>query len=195
MTQQNDRQQLRKIILAQRDKLAQDERSLKSKKIVENFWHLNEATGAVCIFVYASFRSEVETTGLIDQCIAMGKVVAVPYTDVQSKQLLPFQITDPAKDLRPGYCSIPEPDPLQATKIPAEKIDIAVIPGSVFDIKGGRLGYGGGYYDRFLQNAAPQAKRIGFAYEMQVVKKVPMLAHDQQLDILVTEKRIVIITS
>jgi 5-formyltetrahydrofolate cyclo-ligase len=107
------------------------------------------------------------------------------------KALLPFQIDNPEKDLRPGYCDIPEPDPDRAILVPPEKIEIAVIPGSVFDIQGGRLGYGGGYYDRFLVNDAPRALRIGFAFELQLVDKVPLEPHDQPLDILITEKRIV----
>jgi 5-formyltetrahydrofolate cyclo-ligase len=63
------------------------------------------------------------------------------------------------------------------------------MPGSVFDLRGGRLGYGGGFYDRFLQTAAPQALRIGLAYDLQVVAAVPLQRHDQQLDYLVTETR------
>lgn len=191
MNQQNDRQRLRTNILAQRDRLTKDQRSRKSKKITENFWQLKEAVDAECVFVYVNFRSEVETLGLIRQCLTQKKMVTVPYTDVKSKALLPFEIIDPEEDLKPGYCAIPEPDPLRAVKIPAEKIDIAVIPGSVFDSKGGRLGYGGGYYDRFLFNAAPQALRIGFAFELQLIDKVPLEPHDQPLDILITEERIV----
>ena len=152
---------------------------------------MKEAVGAACVFIYVNFRSEVETVGLIRQCLAREKMVAVPYTDVKRKALLPFRIDNPEKDLRPGYCAIPEPDPLKAAKIPPEKIDIAVIPGSVFDIYGGRLGYGGGYYDRFLANDAPQALRIGFAFELQLADRVPLESHDQPLDILITEKRIV----
>ena len=191
MTQQNDRQRLRAAILAQRDRLPRAERSRKSEKIAENFWQLPEAAAAGCIFTYVNFRSEVETLGLIMQCLVRNKVVAVPLTDVRQKALIPFRIVDPARDLKPGYCSIPEPDPLRAVKIAAEKIDIVIMPGSVFDSNGGRLGYGGGYYDRFLQNDAPRARRIALAFEMQLVEKVPLEPHDQPLDILITEKRVV----
>jgi len=191
MTQQNDRHQLRTNILAQRDRLTKTERRSKSEKIAENFWQTKEAVGAACVFIYANFRSEVETVGLIRQCLAREKMVAVPYTDVKKKALLPFRINNPVKDLRPGYCAIPEPDPDRATLVSPEKIDIAVMPGSVFDIYGGRLGYGGGYYDRFLANAAPQALRIGLAFELQLVARVPLEPHDQSLNILITEKRIV----
>jgi 5-formyltetrahydrofolate cyclo-ligase len=105
--------------------------------------------------------------------------------------MIPLLIKDPEHDLVPGYYNIPEPDPGRCKRVESSEIDAAVIPGSVFDIQGGRLGYGGGYYDRFLVNDAPQAKRIGLAFELQVVDKVPVEPHDQPLDILITEKRIV----
>jgi len=194
MTQEIDRHKLRKSILAQRDVMQEADRHEKSMKIVEGLWQLEEIENAGSIFMYVNFRSEVETEEFIRQCLARGKAVTVPYTDVKAKALLPIRIVDPDKDLSPGYCSIPEPDPDAAAEIRAETIEIVIIPGSVFDTNGGRLGYGGGYYDRFLVNDAPQAKRIGLAFEVQVVEKVPMLPHDQFLDILITEKRTVKIT-
>jgi 5-formyltetrahydrofolate cyclo-ligase len=69
-------------------------------------------------------------------------------------------------------------------------IDTVLIPGSVFDVTGGRLGYGGGFYDRFLSNSAPQATRIGLAFSRQLVDRVPMEPHDQYMDFLVTEEQI-----
>jgi 5-formyltetrahydrofolate cyclo-ligase len=143
------------------------------------------------LFIYVNFRSEVETMELIKRCINQGIRVAVPLVDASAVCMIPLLISDPERDLRAGYYNIPEPDPKKSLRLEADEIDAAVIPGSVFDIHGGRLGYGGGYYDRFLLNDAPQAKRIGFAFELQVVDNVPLEPHDQPLDILITEKRIV----
>ncbi|MDH3921502.1 MAG: 5-formyltetrahydrofolate cyclo-ligase, partial [Desulfobulbaceae bacterium] len=114
--------------------------------------------------------------------------------DASAVRMIPLLIKDPEQDLVPGYYNIPEPDPKKSLRLEPGEIDAAVIPGSVFDIHGGRLGYGGGYYDRFLLNDAPQAKRIGLAFELQVVDNVPLEPHDQPLDILITEERIVNIT-
>ena len=146
------------------------------------------------LFIYVNFRSELETLELIQLCLSQGKRVAVPLVDASAVSMIPLQIQDPEKDLVPGYYGIPEPDPQKSLRVAAREIDAAIIPGSVFDINGGRLGYGGGYYDRFLVNDAPQAKRVGFAFEMQVIENVPVQPHDQPLDILITEKRIVNIT-
>ena len=138
-----------------------------------------------------NFRSEVETLSLIQQCLSEGKKVSVPLTVPENSRLIPYNISDPATELRPGYCGIPEPDPMRLQTVSPGEIDVVIVPGSVFDEKGGRLGYGGGYYDRFLSNDAPQALRVGLAFELQVVPEVPTLLHDQQLHYLVTEKRVV----
>jgi 5-formyltetrahydrofolate cyclo-ligase len=161
---------------------------------MRNFWSLPEMREWSTLFIYVNFRSEIETLELIRKCLNQGIRVAVPLVDAKAVKMIPLLINDPEQDLVPGYYDIPEPDPTKTIQVNAGEIDAAVIPGSVFDIYGGRLGYGGGYYDRFLVNEAPQAKRIGFAFEMQVVEKVPVEPHDQPLDILITEKRIVNIT-
>ena len=186
----DERQMLRNKILGARDLLSASERHEKSSSAIQNFWSLPEMKRWSTLFVYVNFRSELETLELIRLCLSQGKRVAVPLVDASTVSMIPLLIQDPEKDLVPGYYGIPEPDPQKSLRVAAREIDAAVIPGSVFDIQGGRLGYGGGYYDRFLVNDAPQAKRIGLAFEMQVVEKVPVEPHDQPLDILITEKRI-----
>jgi 5-formyltetrahydrofolate cyclo-ligase len=185
---------MRKQVLGKRDQLANDERHVKSMAIAEQVWSLPEMAGWQTLFIYVSFRSEVETLELIRWCLAQGKRVAVPLVDHSNSTMIPLQVNDPGRDLKPGYYSIPEPDPLKACRIDGKEIDAVILPGSVFDTEGGRLGYGGGYYDRFLVNDAPQACRIGLAFELQVVEAVPLEPHDQRLDYLVTEKRIIITT-
>jgi 5-formyltetrahydrofolate cyclo-ligase len=139
--------------------------------------------------LYMHFRSEVQTAGLLAQWLAQGKTVCVPRVLRSESLLLPVRISDPDRDLLPGYCGIPEPAPsLPASSVlPPATIDAVIVPGSVFDPKGGRLGYGGGYYDRFLSRDAPQALRIALAFDLQVVERVPTEAHDQPVDIVVTE--------
>lgn len=186
-----NRHHLRKSILGARDRLRPDDRHEKSRAVMHNFWSLPELQAWSTLFVYVNFRSEVETVELIKKCLSRGIRVAVPLVDAAAVSMIPLLIQDPEKDLAPGYYNIPEPDPAKTQRVAPGEIDAAVIPGSVFDVHGGRLGYGGGYYDRFLVNDAPQAKRIGLAFELQVVDKVPLEPHDQPLDILITEQRIV----
>ncbi len=187
-----DRQTLRRQVLERRRSQSPEEQEEKSRRIMENLLSLPETDQAETIFAYVNFRDEVRTTGFIDRCLAMGKVVSVPLTIVRPPGLLAVRITDPAGDLTPGYCGIPEPLPELAVRqsVDPDAIDLVLVPGSVFDSRGGRLGYGGGFYDRFLCHQAPRAKRIGLAYEMQVVDRVPVEPHDQPMDMVVTEKRI-----
>ena len=185
------RQDLRKRILRTRDRLSELDRGDKSFSVMNNFLSLPEMRQWTTLFMYVNFRSEVETVELIKRCLRQGIRVAVPLVDASAVRMIPLLIEDPDKDLAPGYYDIPEPDPQNSLRVEPSEIDAAVIPGSVFDIHGGRLGYGGGYYDRFLVNDAPQARRVGFAFELQLVDKVELEPHDQPLDILITEKRIV----
>ena len=189
-----DREALRQKILGARDGLSDKARQAKSISAMQNFWTLLGMQQWSTLFIYVNFRSEVETLELIKKCINRDIRVAVPLVDASAVRMIPLLIKDPEQDLVPGYYNIPEPDPKKSLRLEPGEIDAAVIPGSVFDIHGGRLGYGGGYYDRFLLNDAPQAKRIGLAFELQVVDKVPLEPHDQPLDILITEERIVNIT-
>ncbi|MBU0483665.1 MAG: 5-formyltetrahydrofolate cyclo-ligase [Proteobacteria bacterium] len=184
----SDRTELRRRVLAARDCLSLTERGVKSQEVMANLERIEKFRAAATILFYVNFRSEVETLGLIGRLIRQGKRIAVPLTDVAHARLRPFEIKDPAQDLRSGYCSIPEPDPDKLNKVDPAEIEVVILPGSVFDQAGGRLGYGGGYYDRFLVKEAPRACRIGVAFEMQVVPKVPLLPHDQKLHYLVTEK-------
>jgi 5-formyltetrahydrofolate cyclo-ligase len=190
-----ERQELRQKILGARDGLSDKDRQAKSISVMQNFWILQGMQQWSTLFIYVNFRSEVETLELIKNCINQDMRVAVPLVDASAVRMIPFLIKDPEHDLVPGYYNIPEPDPKKSLRLEPGEIDAAVIPGSVFDIHGGRLGYGGGYYDRFLLTDAPQAMRIGLAFELQIVDKVPLEPHDEPLDILITEKRIVNITN
>lgn len=180
---------LRKQTLAARDQLAPDIRREKSDRIVALLTAHPVFAAAKHLFIYVDFCSEVETRTLIGYSIAIGKTVSVPRVLCKESRLIAVPIRDPANQLEPGCFGILEPEKMLAAADPAT-IDAALIPGSVFDQTGGRFGYGGGFYDRFLSRDAPQAFRIGLAYTLQLIDRVPTEAHDQLMDILVTEEQI-----
>jgi 5-formyltetrahydrofolate cyclo-ligase len=186
----DNRHTLRKRILGQRDILSRQERHENSTIIINNLWGIKSFSSAKNIMLYINFRSEVETMPLIEACRQKNIQITAPLTIVKPPRLIPYPISNPEKDLRPGYCDIPEPDSDRLTPWGPADIDVVLLPGSVFDLHGGRLGYGGGFYDRFLSQEAPQAIRIALAFEMQVVDKVPVQDHDIPVHYLVTEKRI-----
>ncbi len=183
---------LRKEILLLRDHLSDDDRAYKSRDIVEKVLLLEQIRNSHLIFVYASFRSEVETFELIDRLIELGKRVAVPLTLCQQKDMLAVEIEKRERDLVPGYCGILEPSLARVAthSVVRNEIDAVLVPGSVFDRCGGRLGYGGGYYDRFLASI-PSASRIGLAFDLQLIERVPLQKHDQLMDWTITEREII----
>ena len=186
-----ERYKLRSHYLAERNVLPSSDRAAMSRKIIEQLVTL-PIFARNHFFIYCSYQSEVETLMLLQRCLGEGKSVSVPLTVPQQSELLAVAITNPATDLSPGYKGIPEPIPSVAElrQVNPQSIDIAIIPGAVFDRSGYRLGYGGGYYDRFLAKKAPQAYRIGLAFSLQLVNRIPALSHDAPLDMLITEKEV-----
>jgi 5-formyltetrahydrofolate cyclo-ligase len=187
-----ERKKLRNRILADRSALSPGERVAKSTRICRKLLDLDRVRRAATIFTYMDFRSEVQTREIISGCLADGKTVMVPLTLHTEQRLLAVQITDPHADISPGYCGIPEPakELLHTSVCDPATIDVVFVPGSVFDCSGGRLGYGGGYYDRFLSQESPKAFRVGLAFEMQLVDRVPVQPHDQFMDMVITEEKI-----
>ncbi len=186
------RNQLRQHKLAIRDNLSPRLREKMSRSIKHLLLSHPAVTAADHLFMYVHFRSEVSTLPLLETLLSQGKGVSVPLTQLDTSCLLAVGITDPVKQLAPGCYGIPEPTPEQvaAATVDPGKINTVLVPGSVFDRLGGRLGYGGGFYDRFLTQSAPDAVRVGLAFEDQLTDAVPMQPHDQFMDMLVTEKRI-----
>ena len=187
-----ERNKLRKKGLTARDSMEPGQRSEQSRRICELLNTHPAVAGADHLLSYVDFRSEVQTLDCIRQLIARGKMVSVPVTLMETSSLLAVRLTDPVAQLAPGCYGIPEPTAeriAEATVDPAS-IDTVLVPGSVFDVTGGRLGYGGGFYDRFLSKAAPRATRIGLAFSCQLVDRVPMERHDQYMDFLITEEQI-----
>jgi 5-formyltetrahydrofolate cyclo-ligase len=179
---------IRQRVLATRDALSDNERAAKNAAIrgrVESF-DLFQRAGT--ILLYASFRSEVDTAGLMEGALRQGKRVALPRPRVAERRLEACLITDPGRDLCPGAWGIFEPEQ-RCQVISIDEIDLAVVPGVVFDESGHRLGYGGGYYDRLLASS-PSLPVIGLAFEVQIVTQgLPAEAHDVRLNWIVTEDR------
>lgn len=184
---------LRKNILNKRDTLSRFEIQDKSTVIQKHIMNMTQFRSVETVFIYIDFRSEVETRSLIKRMLEMDKNVVVPVTLENNHDLLAVSINNLDTELKPGYMSIMEPTVEIRNKqtVHPGTIDMAIIPGSVFDERGGRMGYGGGYYDRFLSKKSPQALRIGLAFETQMVKHISLKDHDELMDYVVTEERVI----
>jgi 5-formyltetrahydrofolate cyclo-ligase len=184
-----EREKIRRAMIAARDRLPPVDLALNSERIIERLFRLAEFRAATTVMLYASYKSEVQTMAALGRCLASGKRVALPLTLPTEGLLRPYLIEDPRRDLKPGYRAIPEPDPKTAVPLAPREIEVVIVPGSVFDRAGGRLGYGGGFYDRFLADQAPAAFRVALAFALQVsATRLPLQPHDQPLDCLITEK-------
>lgn len=184
------KRELRKKVLAERDLLSEEEINSKSLIINENLWTINEFINAKNIFLFVNFRSEVRTIPIIEKCLEEEKKVILPLTDLKNKRLILYSVKN-LKNLKEGAYGILEPDPQVNERANVKDIDCAIVPGSAFDEKGGRIGYGGGFYDRLLPDLRPDVPKIGIAFELQIIDEVPMGYFDQKMDIIVTEKRII----
>lgn len=191
MTLESSSYILRQSILGKRDALSADLISSNSEKIIGSLSSILESKNTKIPFIYVSFKTEVVTHNLIKERLAKGLAVAVPFTDIKRRKIMPFLIKDWCRDLRPGGYGILEPDPSKAEIVQPELLDVVIVPGSVFDRHCGRYGYGGGYYDRFLAQEAPCALRIGLAFQLQIADRLYLLPHDQKMDMIVTENEVI----
>lgn len=180
-----EKQKLRRKTAVKRDALTLEEREEKSARIIEavlsHDWYLN------CdrILCYRSYKSEVDTTRLIQQALYDGKRAACP--KVMGKEMAFFEIRD-LSDCEPGAYGILEPG-VNCPRIEAEPDkDLLVMPGLCFSDERARLGYGGGYYDRFL--AAHRIKSIGLFFDCQEVCGIVQETYDLKPDMIITETRI-----
>ena len=190
--QRRRKAELRYLARARRNMLTREERSHLTSCIIDGFVSQPFFRDKLLFFIYCSHASEVETSDLIHYCLQSGKSICVPLTVPDPCCLHAISITDPVCEIAPGYRGIPEPCFSDAgeRKVNPLAIDVAVIPGLAFDRFGYRLGYGGGYYDRFLASEAPQAMRIGLAFSVQLLDILPVESHDVPLDMLITEQEI-----
>ncbi len=173
--------ELRKSMIKTRDELPEKVRNEKSKIICDKIISLGEYGFATTIAVYLSKGSEVDTSQLIKESLKLGKRILVPVTNSEI-ELVEFTSF---KDLAPAKYGIPEP---KSKKLGKFVPDLAITPGLAFDLDLHRLGYGKGYYDRLFKKI--KTKKIGIAFDIQIVGKLPRHEHDQRMDIVISEDRI-----
>jgi 5-formyltetrahydrofolate cyclo-ligase len=138
--------------------------------------------------IYASKPLEVNTKSLIGELISRGKTIVVPIIEKDTKTLRLSYLRDPDV-LQESTFQVPEPIGRELPAL-ASTIKAVIIPMLAFDKKGNRLGYGAGYYDRFL-SSHPHLTRIGIAFSCQEVEEIPADATDAGMDIIVTDTCII----
>jgi 5-formyltetrahydrofolate cyclo-ligase len=139
---------------------------------------------ARCLALYSAIHNEVSTDEVVAQALDQGKALAFPRV---SGQDLEFVVIESCAELVSGAFGVKEPQ--GRSLVAVEEIDLIVVPGVVFDRRGHRLGYGRGYYDRALAKCQSHCKKVGFAYDFQLVEELPASDYDEALSVLITESQ------
>ena len=173
--------ELRKHYRAVRGMISEGQCVERSAAIEQLVLSIDRVEHAGSVFVYVSSGSEVRTHELIAALLGRGKTVAVPRVLPEPGAMRPVVI-HALDDFAPGRFSIPEPTthgPLDETP------DVTIVPGLAFTRTGERLGQGGGYYDRYL-NQHPATYKIGLCFNEQITDTLPLAEHDVHMDEVVT---------
>jgi 5-formyltetrahydrofolate cyclo-ligase len=178
----------RALALARRDALHPATRARASAAICAHLEDLPATRQARCIFCFVPFRSEVDTRPFLHAMLAEGRVVAVPRVE-GPREMVAVRVTDLETDLVAGHWGIPEPRPGLPLVDPSQ-IDVVIFPGAAFDATGCRIGYGGGFYDTFIERLHPGVPRVGVAFEAQLLDLVSSESHDAHVHAVVTERRV-----
>ena len=186
-----NKEEMRRNIFNKRLSLSSEEIKDESKKISLRLAETVEYRNSQNIMFYVATRSEVQTEEMIKTSIKMGKNIFVPIILKECINLAPSKIFDFDTELEKGEKGILEPKKKYYRLFPSENIDLIIVPGVVFDLRGNRIGRGFGYYDNFLRKIRTSTKIIALAFEMQIVKKIPVDKNDIPVDKIITEKRVI----
>ncbi|WP_314590588.1 5-formyltetrahydrofolate cyclo-ligase [Paenibacillus terrigena] len=207
----SEKQEIRKRIRTLRKALSASEHRVKSEQIcreaarwVDHKALSGEQSANRSVFVYLPYEHEIDVIPFIQHCWDRGYAVYAPHVDQAAGQMQLFQIRS-LSDVEVGSYGIREPK-LSLPLLPATRwamLDWVVVPGLAFDQHGGRMGYGGGYYDRFMARVAASHPEesdrrplcIALAFSLQVIDRVPMEVHDLRVDCLITEDMTLVIDS
>lgn len=159
----------------------------KDRKIFDNIRSMPEYTVASMVLCFVSKPEEINTHGFINQCLADRKIVAVPYC-IDKTRDMDFYIIESLDQLEKRTYGVLEPVPEKSVKVKDFTDSICVIPGISFDDYGYRLGYGGGYYDRFLAEKFDGYEKIGVCYNDHIRPNLIHGRYDVPCDWIVTEK-------
>lgn len=172
---------LREATRAARRGLSSGERARAAAVVVDRIRELPEVRRAGTVLLYAATNDEVELAGLVGALRHRGTRTLFP--KVRGHELDLIATTD-LRSLEPGYRGVREP---MGPRVDAGFVDVALVPGVAFDPTGGRVGQGGGHYDRLLPRLADGCLRVGVCFACQVVPRVPRASHDAPVDVVVTE--------
>lgn len=183
--------EIRNDIKTMIDKISVKDLSKRTKIIENSLFELANFLESSIALLYLAKEGEVTTNGILERCIELNKIIVLPAFEIEKHTMKLMKVDHFDSDLVPGKRGILEPDINRCKIVPIESIDIAIIPGLAFDEKGGRIGTGEGYYDRFIPKLSNTTRKVALALDEQIIQQVPMESHDKHVDIIITDERII----
>jgi 5-formyltetrahydrofolate cyclo-ligase len=177
---------VRRLALSRRGRLTAEERDAAGRGVASRLLDLPEVAQADAILGFASFGTEVPTDPAMADILRAGKRLLVPYVDGAALRAAEVRSTE---ELAPGYRGIREP--VERVSVDPGTAGVILVPGVAFDERGGRLGYGGGFYDGFLRTIGDRIPRVGVCFDVQIVEAVPVGSDDEMVTIVVSERRVI----
>ncbi|MGG0642880.1 5-formyltetrahydrofolate cyclo-ligase [Sporosarcina gallistercoris] len=177
---------LRNDHLVKLKEMSDEEYKDKSYRIRKRFFDTAEFKEAETIAITVSRSTEVDTRTIIEACWEAGKNVVVPKCNTKDKTMI-FRSIDSFEQLETVYLDLQEPNPLTTECVRKKDIDLVIVPGVVFTLDGYRIGYGGGYYDRYLDTFS--GSTLSLAFELQLAEEIPIEEHDLPVGKIITEER------
>lgn len=181
---------IRKQVLNIRNSMSDNEIYRCSESVFFNLAESSFFNSSTHIMVYLDFKSEVKTDLIINYCFEHNKQVYIPICIPETHELCISRITN-LNELQKGHFGIREPMAEFIRLSDSRLIDLVLVPGVAFDAAGNRIGYGAGYYDRFMKRLRSGAVKAALAYTFQIVDAIPSDEYDIPADYLITEKNII----
>lgn len=171
-----DKQELRRTIRQKKREMTPEQIEAASAQLCQLFLQSREYHQAKTIYAYLPYNQEVRTQAIVLQAWSDGKQVAVP--KIYGDEMRFIYITD-LSQVEKGYCNIPEP--VLDTPVAQDETALVLMPGLAFDPQGRRIGYGGGFYDKFLHKE-PNHPKVALCYDFQMVDELPVEEFDIPVD-------------
>ncbi len=188
---QHIKSDFRKKAILNRDSIDESLRKEKDRLIREALFKLGAYKEADTVGFYYSYKSEVDTIGIIERALKEGKTVCLPKVLLKedSSELFFFKISS-LLDVKSGFKGICEPDPDKCAQLKTgEEPDLLIVPGTAFDKQRNRMGYGKGFYDRYLMSYGGCS--LALAYSEQIYETVPVSGYDRKPDMILTDEGII----
>ena len=176
--------EIRNICKKFRNNLPAEKKQQLDLILQEKFLQTEEYKNTKTLLAFVSKDIEINTEKIIEQALADGKTLALP--KCKEENLMDFYIVNSLSQLKEGYYGLLEPDPEKCTILKDTANTICLVPGLAFDREGYRIGFGKGYYDRFLLDY--NGVTVGMCYAKCVHESLPKGYYDRPIDILITEK-------